>query len=88
MIADFTLISPAAASAMIFSLSVQSWPRRVKTRTPPLSMTIWQRQPSNLTSVDHSPVAGGFATSVGIIGSMNVSRSPELDRFPMPPTIL
>ena len=30
--------SLAAASAMGFSLSVQSWPRRVKTRTSPFSM--------------------------------------------------
>ena len=76
MMADVTRISAVAASAIIRSLSVQSKPRRVKTRTPP-SMMIWQRQPSNFTSVSQSPLPeGGLSTNVGIIGSMNLSLSP------------
>jgi hypothetical protein len=42
--------SEAAADAIGANFSVQSWPLRVKTRTLPLSMTIWVRQPSYLIS--------------------------------------
>ena len=41
MIADFSLSSWAAAPAMIFSLPVQSWPRRVKTRAAPCPTMTW-----------------------------------------------
>jgi len=52
----------AVASAMILSLSVQSNPRLVKTRTPLLSITIWQRHLSNFTSVNQSSPLGGLST--------------------------
>ncbi len=66
---------------MIRSLSVQSNPRLVNTRTPLLSMTIWQRQPSNFTSVSQSSApGGGLSTKVGIIGSMNAE--PAGHTFP------
>lgn len=79
MIADFSLSSSAAAPATISSLSVQSWPRRVKTWAP-CPMMIWTRQPSNFTSVDQSPSRGGVSTRVGIMGSMKPSlmRPPRL----------
>jgi hypothetical protein len=37
-------------------------------------MTIWQRQPSNFTSVDQSAPLGGLSTKVGIIGAMKSSQ--------------
>ena len=59
----------------------QSWPRPVKTRTPPLSIASWQRQPSNFTSTAQPPLAGGLSTSVGVIGWMKASLSRM---FPSP----
>jgi hypothetical protein len=71
MIAEVTSSSALAASAIGASCLVQPWPLRVKTRTRPASTAIWQRQPSNFTSVDQPSPFGGLSTRVGVVGAIN-----------------